>query len=113
MTHNYPDHLRADEAKIITEIISRAIEKDYLIRVQYDGDEWATDWTQDVPKIEAEVAATAYTVLHFATKPVGPIATIGKRVGIVLLVHGNGVEVVSDYTDKPEVEALVPADPTP
>ncbi len=31
----------------------------------------------------------------------------GKRVGFVWLIYGNGCDLISDYTDKPEIEAAL------
>lgn len=93
----FPNHMRADEQKIVEALIRKALDKGYTISV-FDGVEWALRASTDFEVISAEINATDITQLRFR------VAETRVRVGDVLLIHGNGEDVVSDCSD---VEAIL------
>lgn len=101
----YPDHYMkphlAVERGIVDALIREAIARGMLIRV-YDGEEWAHDVpTADYAEITREIAATDMTTLRLFW----PVAA--RPAGDILLVHGNGEDVVSDYTANADTSGLV------
>lgn len=102
-TTTYPDHMSRTERHIVDAILTAAIDtKGYLVRVD-DDEEPATEWTRDRDVIRPEVAATDITYLCFALKtPEGGI----KRVGHIMLVHGNEEDLISDHTDNAAMNDL-------
>lgn len=106
----FPNHMHPLESRIVDEILHRALTIGFEVRV-HDGEEWATSWTRGLEGIRQQVAATDETFLHLRMKDEnGEIAVEnGERLtGAIWLVHGNGGDVVCDYTDKPFINALIP-----
>ena len=98
----YPDWLDDDEAKIIDVIIEDALAKGVEIDVRDAyGDEEEIVRLSDADAIRAEVAATGETLFDFY-RPGEE-----KPFGWVLLIHGNGCDVISDYTANEATEALL------
>ena len=101
MTH-FPDHLDPTEAKIIGKLLDTILSAGYSIdlRDAYgDGDE-PVENTKDRAMIEAEIAATGETCLDIYDAE-------GVVRGWVLLIHGNGEDVISDHTANETIAALV------
>lgn len=100
----YPDHYMAEhlteERAIVDRIIRDALRRGYLITVS-DGEEVALRWCNNYESITAEVAATDMTTLTLFPD------SHAKAIGNIFLIHGNGGDVVGDYTDNPEVAAVV------
>lgn len=94
MAH-FPEHLDATEAKIINALLTRVLAEGLHVKV-YDGEEFSTELTRDRALIQRETAATeetTYVLYH------------GKdRLGSVWLIHGNGEDVLSDYSWNTKVE---------
>lgn len=97
----FPDHLDLVESVIIHQIITDALARGWAVSV-FDGTEYALDASTDPASICAEVAATDTTSLTFWDR-----AGAGSRVGMVFLVHGNGVDVISDHTDVAPIHDLL------
>jgi len=87
------------EAKIVSAIIASAFALDYVVSI-YDGEEWSLKRSGDEDCVTAEIAATDMTIMSFRDSD-------GARIGQVLLVHGNGTDLVSDHTDCPEMVDLL------
>lgn len=95
----FPIHIDPTERRIINKMVKDALAAGHSISV-FDGEEWPVKRGTDYGKITAEIAATDETTLRFVTRE-------GAVVGSVLLVHGNGAEVISDHSANPEIEALI------
>lgn len=95
----FPAHLDPIEARIITKIIDSALAQGYLLCI-YDGEERSDFITSDRGMIESEIAATDQTTLCFYRAP-------EDFIGAVLLIHGNGADVISDYHDIEELWAIL------
>jgi hypothetical protein len=96
----YPEHSREIERQIIDLIIHDALKAGLTISV-YDGEEWPLKRSTDYEAITAEVHATCETLFLFR------IAETGAKFGSVYLVHGNDCDVISDYSDNPQTEAIL------
>lgn len=96
----YPEHSREIERQIIDLIIKDALDAGLTISVS-DGEEWPLKKSTDYEAITAEVHATCETQFAFRT------AETGAKFGWVYLVHGNDCDVISDYSDNPQTEALL------
>jgi hypothetical protein len=104
MTHNFPDHLDPTERVIISKLLDTILAAGYSIDVRDaygDGDE-PMEPTNNRTLIEAEVAATGETCLDIYDAD-------GAR-GFILLIHGNGEDVISDSSDNETINALVQDD---
>jgi hypothetical protein len=88
----YPDYLDPVEREIIDRIIKDVLAAGHTIWVE-DGEEIALKRSTDYEAITAEIAATCETTLIIET-PDG--------VGHIWLIHGNGCDVVSDWTSSAE-----------
>lgn len=102
MTH-FPKHMDATEAKIANRLLTAILRHpDLLVRV-FDGEEWSTDWTRDRAAIQRETAATdmtRYSITRLADNGAA------RRLGSILLIHGNGEDVISDYSWNTKVDAV-------
>ena len=89
---SYPEWINPTEAKIIDCLIDTILAAGHKIDVRDaygDSDEPVEPMT-DKALIQAEVAATGETLFEI------------DSIGWVMLVHGNGVDVISDYTTNVE-----------
>ena len=98
---HYPAHANKTEAKIINKIITSALKSDYSISV-FDGEDYSLLRSTTRKEIKAECFATDETTLMFNRRDFD-----AAKVGWVWLIHGNGSDVISDYTDNPETEAIL------
>ena len=98
----FPDHANKTEAKIINKIITSALKNGYSISV-FDGEDYSLLRSTTRKEIKAECFATDETTLvfHVISEP------FVTKVGWVWLIHGNGCDVIADYSDNPETEALL------
>lgn len=87
---SYPDHIDPIERKIIDCLITTALAEGFSIAVYGDG-ELDLPFSKDYEAITREINACSMTEL---------ILNPGKH--WVMLVHGNGCEVICDYTTKSE-----------
>ena len=104
----FPHYMCATEKRIVGDIIRRALETGFKISV-YDGEEWPVKVSTDFDAIATEVAATDLTTLRFRREIEAEGKISRPIVGDVILVHGNGHDVVGDFTDNAEMEALCAA----
>lgn len=112
MTKTFPNHMHPLEARIVDEILRRALTIGFEVRI-FDCEEWGTRWTKDIDEIRPEVAATDETYIYLRMKDENGEIVVdnGQRmIGFIWLVHGNGGDVVCDLTDKPSIAALIPED---
>lgn len=98
----FPAHLDPTEGQIIRHLIDIILAKGGAeIRV-YDGEGYATAWTRNIGTIRSCIATTEVTVLE--------TRIAGKEVGDIILIHGNGEDVISDMQwskSTPESETLM------
>ena len=100
----FPVWIDPTEAAIINKLITAIKAENLLMRV-YDGEAFATAWTSSRKTIQAMCAQTDYTVLHLKEEWDAPVGT-------VTLIHGNGEDVISDWSvprDNPEAEMKLDA----
>jgi hypothetical protein len=95
---SYPEWLDPVEREIIDRVIDLALAADYSISV-YDGEEYGVKYSKDKAAIIPEIAATDETTLRLRSD---------TQVGYIYLIHGNGCDVLSDYSTCLD-ELLVPA----
>jgi hypothetical protein len=86
------------ERQIAERIVDRALAAGYTISV-YDGGEWALKRSSNRADIVAAMYSTDSDTLRFRLPN-------GKPVGSIMLVYGNGADVVCDYTDNEAMNAL-------
>jgi len=105
MAH-FPEWIDRTEAAIINKFLTRVLGSgDGLSARVWDGEEWATGWTCDRAEIQRQTAATDHTVIHVRNDR-------GAAVGAVVFIHGNGEDVLSDYSwpgNVPGAEARIDA----
>ena len=87
----FPHWMRQDEKEIIDGLIYAILNRGHMISV-YDSQELILKQSRDYDKICAEVCQTEWT--EFVVWDAN-----GNRLGWFWLIHGNGRDVVSDYTD--------------
>lgn len=92
-------HLSFTERLICQELLGAADAR-FLSVSLWDGEEWAVKRTTDYSRIKAVIGATEESLLRFRSPD-------GEVLGMVRLYHGNDCDVIGDYTDCPEVRALV------
>jgi hypothetical protein len=93
--------MRNIETTICNRLVSKTLEAGHIISV-YDGEEYALKRsTKKADIIKAMYSTDSDTLIIRRAD--------GEKVGSVLLVYGNGEDVISDYSDNPEIEALVKA----
>lgn len=108
----WPQHMDPTEGRICNRVLTAILAhpRNLFVRV-FDGEEWATDWTRDRATIQRETAATDMTrwFLMSCTTPEGGAA---RRLGSILLIHGNAEDVISDASWNPreaDAESIVNA----
>jgi hypothetical protein len=87
------------EAAIALRLIDAGIAAGYSISV-YEGEGWALERSTDRKTIMKALASTCMDRLYFFTDD-------GVRLGWVLLVYGNGEDLISDNIVCDEIEALL------
>lgn len=105
----WPSHMDKTEARICNKLITKALSEGFHIRVREGEDgEVMCEPTRQRSEIQAQTHATCMT-LYDILKEDG----MGfDRIGTVLLVHGNGEDVISDMAwpqSQPENEAVLEA----
>lgn len=96
----FPEWLDPTERKIISKLLDTILADPTLEIEVHDEEEVVIAPTRDRAAIERDTAQTGYTYYVVFRKEYG-------RLGFIWLIHGNGAAVISDYADKPEIEALV------
>jgi predicted fused transcriptional regulator/phosphomethylpyrimidine kinase len=92
------------ERGVATRLVRAAIHAGYAVSV-YDGEEYTVKRSRRERQILAALASTEEDWLVIRD-------SAGERVGALVLIWGNdpdGEELIADYTDKPEIEALANA----
>lgn len=87
------------ETKIIRAIATKVVENNYTISV-FDGEEYPVKKSGNVEDIMSAVGATDETTFRIRNEG-------GETIGFIYFVHGNGEDVVSDWSDAPEIESIV------
>jgi len=98
-------HVPANEAAICYAVAASAVKRGLLVSV-YDGEEWSLKLSSCLDAIGEVVGITDETTLLFRD-PAALVDCQPRRVGKVLLVHGNGADVISDYSDNAEMAAIL------
>lgn len=98
--------LLSDERQIIDAILDAALGRGFVVSI-YDGEEWALTGSDSRPAIAANVGATGYTTLRFRDPSNRDSLQRAGVVGSVYLVHGNGSDVIADYSDNADIAALL------
>lgn len=93
----FPEHLDKTEARIINKLITAILKHGdgKLVARVFDGETWASDWTRDRAELQRCIASTDETRISIADFA-GPNGF--TRVGAVFLIHGNGEDVISDWS---------------
>lgn len=84
---------------IARKVIRKALAKGYNISVM-DGDDYPVKRSTSFKVINEALASTDSDSLIIRDAS-------ANRIGFILLIWGNGEDVVSDHTDKPEINELV------
>ena len=98
------EYTTSGERGVATRLVRAAIHAGYAVSV-YDGEEYPVKRSRKERQILAALASTEedWLVIRDGT---------GERLGSLRLIWGNdptGEELIADYTDKPEIEALANA----
>jgi len=97
----FPAHLGRTEARIISAFLDSVLNTPSLSVAVHDEVELVVNKTRGRGEIESETAATgATTYVVFEGE---------RRVGFAWFVHGNGCDVLTDYSDNEEMGYLVKA----
>jgi hypothetical protein len=88
------------EKQIAERIVDGALAAGYTVSV-YDGEEWVLQQSSNPPDIVAAMYSTDTDTLRFY------LPESGKAVGSIMLVCGNGEDVVADHSDLPAINELV------
>jgi hypothetical protein len=94
--HHYPDHMQETEQRIVSKLLDTLLANGVHVRV-FDGEEYATDFTEDRATIERETNATDVTVYELRLHRDGDNGAVNQYLGSITLIHGNDVDVISDY----------------
>lgn len=78
------------EDRIIDELLDRALGRGWGVSV-YDGGGWPVRRSHDRAEIREAMKSTDADVLHF-------IGVDGAKMGWVMLIYGNGEDLISDST---------------
>ena len=94
------------EQAIISAVLNDASKLGLLVSV-FDGEEWVLKSSPDYSTVQALVGATDETKLRF--RDPDNLDADGKpaSVGFVQFIHGNGVDVIGDFSDAPAMRALL------
>lgn len=94
------------EALIAGSILDQAASRGLLVSV-FDGEEWAVRLSSDRAALDAAIGATGETMLVLRDPDNLDDRGNPGRVGSVVLIHGNGADVIHDYSDDVEMIALL------
>jgi hypothetical protein len=105
----YPEHYLAPHLSVERQIVDKLIDtilatETHTISV-FDGLTWALAGSRDKDKITAEIAATDVTTLR--VRDISGDKKPGQKVGSIFLIHGNDVDVISDWSDNDNTNAIV------
>ncbi len=94
----YPDHLDPVEQQIIDLVVRKALDTGHKIEVYGEG-ECDLEASDDYEAITSEIAACGMTELI--------LTKLGVRTLWILFVHGNGCDVLVDYTAGDDHDAFL------
>jgi hypothetical protein len=80
------------ELEIVGRLVDIALEKNYSISV-YDGEEYCLKRERDKPVILAALCSTEMDTLVLRD------VDHGQRIGSIMLIWGNDLEVIADHSD--------------
>lgn len=95
----YPKGIDQTELNIIDAMIRAALVEGISLGV-FDGEEWAVRNSTDYQEITGEIAATDATTLRLRDSG-------GAKIGDIILIYGNGEDVIHDHTDNPITGRIV------
>ena len=100
--------LPSDERAIIAQLLDDAAAAGYLVSV-HDGEGFAVRISSDQTAIRLAIGDTDEATLRFrdASRSYSDGAQSRELVGWVYLIHGNGADVISDYSDNAETAGLL------
>jgi hypothetical protein len=87
------------ELKIAKQVVTDALAAGYTVSV-YDGGEWTVKRSTNKATIVAALASTDSDNLRFRD-------AAGNIVGTVVLIWGNGQDLISDYSDNAATSAIL------
>lgn len=96
---NFPKHTSRAEALIMDAVIREVLRRYCQIEV-HDGEETVLEPSTDRALIQAESHGSDYTYYKIWTDTYIPLGT-------VWFVHGNGVDVLTDYTANVVMDDIV------
>jgi len=91
---------RQTEDPIHQKLIRRGLEAGYVVSI-FDGEDWSVERSRD----EAEILAACLSVSNFIK--IRFRTMVGKFVGDAVLIYGDGDNVISDWTDNFDTNALM------
>jgi hypothetical protein len=91
------ERIDSQEYAVISRLVNRALNFGWVVSVS-DGEEVVVHKAKTLQQIYAEIAHTDATYLKFYQDD--------KYFGTVMLVHGNGEDVISDHTDNEHMVEL-------
>ena len=100
-------HLEGIEREIVSTLVDDALQAGLLVSV-FDGEEYSVKRSADRAAISEGIGATDETTLLFrdpAIKAEG--SNRPEAVGSVFLVHGNGSDVLANWTDNDRTNGLL------
>lgn len=92
------------EGRICRRLITHALAAGYCISVN-DGEDWVVKKSRNIVEIIGAMSSTDSDVLTFRDPTDKSTNNVGRKVGSVVLIYGNGNDVISDYS-APTNEAL-------
>jgi hypothetical protein len=95
----YPKHLDATERKIIDKLISTILDAGHKISIYDSAGSFSISKSRDIAAISETIAETDETNILIRDDN-------NDQVGWIMLIHGNGTDVISDMTDNPTTLAL-------
>lgn len=101
-----PASITYPERQIVATIVTEALAHGLRVSV-YDGEEWTLKGSTDFEAITAAIGTTDTTTLKFRDPRFHDQHGHAEPVGSVFLVHGNGSEVIADYTDSARLKAIL------
>lgn len=105
-TNRMPEWITYPERQIIEAVVTEALARNLRVSV-FDGEAWSLVQSGDFGRITAEIGATDTTTLRFWVPADRSETGKAQPVGSVFLVHGNGSDVLSDWSDNGTTEAVL------
>jgi len=100
-----PRHLDRCERAVVGQLVADILAAGLDIAI-FDGENWSLPRSREAGAIAGAIAATDESTLVIRDPQARANGRLGL-VGSVYLVHGEGADVIADYTDWPGMEPLV------